>query len=40
MIRTVEPYTGTKAWVPAKNFRPIKDLKDTDAADYNQYYNN
>ena len=32
MIRTVEPYTGTKAWVPAKNFRPIKDLKDTDAA--------
>jgi hypothetical protein len=40
MLITVDPFTGEKAWVPATNFRPIKELKDTDVADYNQYYNN
>ena len=40
MLATADPYTGQRAWVPAVNFRPIKELKDTDVAEYNQYYNN
>lgn len=37
---TTEPYTGSRAYVDSFFFRPIKDLKDTDIADYNQYYGN
>jgi len=40
MLATVDPFTGQRAYVPATNFRPIKDLKSTDASDYNQYYGN
>jgi hypothetical protein len=39
MLATVDPYTGDRAWVPEILYRPIKELKDTDFADYNQYYN-
>ena len=37
---TTEPYTGSRAYVDSFFFRPIKDLKDTDVTDYNQYYGN
>ena len=40
VLHTTEPFTGVRAYVPSTNFRPIKDLKDTDVADYNQYYGN
>ena len=35
---TVDPFTGERAYVLKQDFRPIKDLKNTDVADYNQYY--
>lgn len=37
-LATVDPYTGFRAWVPKKDFRPIKELKDTDVAEYYKYY--
>lgn len=40
MIATSDPYTGQRAWVPEVNFTPIKELKDMDVADFNQYYSN
>ena len=40
VLHTTEPFTGVRAYVPSTNFRPIKDLKDTDVADFNQYYSN
>jgi hypothetical protein len=39
-LATIDPYIGSKAYVPKRDFKAIKDFKDTDAADYNQYYNN
>ena len=37
---TVDPFTGERAYVLKQDFRPIKDLKNTDVANYNQYYGN
>ena len=40
VLHTTEPFTGVRAYVPSTNFRPIKELKNTDVAEYNQYYGN
>lgn len=37
-LQTVDPFIGVKAWVPIEDFRPIKDLKDTDAEEYKKTY--
>ena len=39
-LTTIDPYIGSKAYVPKRDFKAIKDFKDTDVDDYNKNYIN
>ena len=39
-LATYDPYSGTRGYVPKRDFKAIKDFKATDVDDYNRNYIN